>query len=113
MSKKNGRSVAFRATGRGGAAPCAAVGRLLERQGGPDGVLGFVASHGFSGGKRWENLRKYRKIMGKLWENYGKNMGKLWENYGKTMEKIWENYGKTMGKLWNIKPKDGMLTWSF
>ena len=49
-----GRSVAFRAAGRGGATPCAAVGRLLERQGGPDGVLG--------GGK----------IMGKLWENYGK-----------------------------------------
>ena len=58
MSKNPpGRSDAFRATGRGGAAPRAAVGRLLERQGGPDGVLG--------GGQPAE----------KIWENYGKNMG--------------------------------------
>ena len=46
MSKQNpdrtGR--VFRATGRGGAALFAAVGRLLERQGGADGVLGDPAT---------------------------------------------------------------------
>ena len=70
MSKNPpGRSDAFRATGRGGAAPRAAVGRLLERQGGPDGVLG--------GGQPAE----------KIWENYGK----IWEFFLEYQAKRWDD----------------------
>ena len=46
------------------------------------------------------DVRKFWKVVRKLWESCEKDVRKLWENCEKVLWKLWKSCGKFVRKLW-------------